>query len=63
MTNQTKRVCPVESAGSLDNRIRRWLRSPSKCGVSRPKKGIVKGVKKSIRCTDQRSRKVVGLLP
>lgn len=25
-----KRVCPVERAGSLDNRIRRWLQDPQK---------------------------------
>jgi len=25
-----KRVCPVERAGSLDNRIRRWLQNPRK---------------------------------
>ncbi len=25
-----KRVCPVERAGSLDNRIRRWLQNPQK---------------------------------
>ncbi|MBT4267483.1 MAG: class I SAM-dependent methyltransferase [Deltaproteobacteria bacterium] len=30
MDNEQKRVCPVERAGSLDNRIRRWLQNPKK---------------------------------
>jgi len=31
MVNDRKnRVCPVERAGSLDNRIRRWLQNPQK---------------------------------
>jgi ubiquinone/menaquinone biosynthesis C-methylase UbiE len=30
MTNWKNRVCPVERAGSLDNRIRRWLQNPYK---------------------------------
>lgn len=40
--NDTKhRVCPVKRAGSLDNRIRRWLQSPLK--ILRPyiKEGMV----------------------
>ena len=30
MSNRTNRVCPVERAGSLDNRIRRWVQNPRK---------------------------------
>ena len=30
MSNVRRRVCPVERAGSLDNRIRRWLQDPQK---------------------------------
>src|SRR5208283_1460496 len=30
MSDRNKRVCPVERAGSLDNRIRRWLQKPQK---------------------------------
>ena len=30
MSNRNNRVCPVERAGSLDNRIRRWLQNPQK---------------------------------
>ena len=30
MSDGNKRVCPVERAGSLDNRIRRWLQNPQK---------------------------------
>ncbi len=30
MSDRNKRVCPVERAGSLDNRIRRWLQNPHK---------------------------------
>ena len=30
MNRGKKRVCPVERAGSLDNRIRRWLQDPQK---------------------------------
>lgn len=28
MSSGKNRVCPVERAGSLDNRIRRWLQDP-----------------------------------
>jgi ubiquinone/menaquinone biosynthesis C-methylase UbiE len=28
--NRNSRVCPVERAGSLDNKIRRWLQNPQK---------------------------------
>jgi len=28
--NNKNRVCPVEIAGSLDNKIRRWLQNPAK---------------------------------
>ena len=30
MINRKNRVCPVERAGGLDNRIRRWLQNPGK---------------------------------
>jgi ubiquinone/menaquinone biosynthesis C-methylase UbiE len=30
VSNKRNRVCPVELAGSLDNRIRRWLQNPRK---------------------------------
>ena len=30
MINRNNRVCPVERAGSLDNRIRRWIQNPQK---------------------------------
>ena len=30
MSDRSTRVCPVERAGSLDNRIRRWLQNPQK---------------------------------
>lgn len=30
MSKNNNRVCPVERAGSLDNRIRRWLQDPCK---------------------------------
>jgi len=30
MNNRSTRVCPVERAGSLDTRIRRWLQNPRK---------------------------------
>ena len=30
MSNSNKRVCPVEIAGCLDNRIRRWIQNPQK---------------------------------
>ena len=30
MSNGRNRVCPVELAGSLDNRLRRWLQDPRK---------------------------------
>jgi len=30
MSGKSGRVCPVERAGSLDNKIRRWLRNPQK---------------------------------
>jgi len=30
MSNRSGRVCPVERAGSLDNRIRRWVQDPRK---------------------------------
>jgi len=30
VSDGNKRICPVERAGSLDNRIRRWLQDPQK---------------------------------
>ena len=30
MTDRSQRVCPVERAGGLDNRIRRWIHNPQK---------------------------------
>ncbi len=30
MSDRTNRVCPVERAGNLDNRIRRWFQNPQK---------------------------------
>ncbi len=30
MDSEKNRVCPVELAGSLDNRVRRWLQDPQK---------------------------------
>lgn len=30
MSDKSTRICPVEKAGSLDNRIRRWLQNPKK---------------------------------
>ena len=30
MNNEKARVCPVELAGSLDSKIRRWLQNPAK---------------------------------
>ncbi|MBC8218166.1 MAG: class I SAM-dependent methyltransferase [Planctomycetes bacterium] len=30
MSDRSKHVCPVKRAGSLDNRIRRWLQDPQK---------------------------------
>ena len=40
MNDRKNRVCPVEIAGSLDNRIRRWLQDPRK--ILRPH--IVEGM-------------------
>lgn len=30
VSNRNNRICPVERAGSLDNKIRRWLQNPQK---------------------------------
>ena len=30
MSDKSKRACPVERAGGLDNKIRRWLQNPQK---------------------------------
>ena len=41
MSDGNTRVCPVERAGSLDNKIRRWLQNPQK--ILRPylKEGMI----------------------
>lgn len=40
MNDRSNRVCPIEKAGSLDNKFRRWLQNPQK--ILRPyiKKGM-----------------------
>ncbi len=40
MNNEKNRVCPVEMAGSLDNKIRRWLQNPQKILSSYVKEGM-----------------------
>ena len=30
MNDERNRVCPVELAGSLDNKIRKWFQNPKK---------------------------------
>ncbi len=30
VSNRSRRVCPVEIAGHLDNRFRRWVQNPQK---------------------------------
>ncbi|MCD4780646.1 MAG: class I SAM-dependent methyltransferase [Candidatus Omnitrophica bacterium] len=30
MTDRNNRICPLERAGSLDNKIRRWIQNPQK---------------------------------
>jgi len=41
MDNRNNRVCPVEIAGSLDNRIRRWIQNPVKVLGPYIEKGMV----------------------
>lgn len=42
MTNDRKnRVCPVERAGGLDNRFRRWIQNPQKIAGPFIKEGMV----------------------
>jgi ubiquinone/menaquinone biosynthesis C-methylase UbiE len=38
--NDRNRVCPLDVAGSLDNKIRSWLQNPAKILTSYVKKGI-----------------------
>lgn len=40
MNNERNRVCPVELANSLDNKIRRWLQNPQKILSPYVKKGM-----------------------
>ncbi|MFW2369068.1 MAG: class I SAM-dependent methyltransferase [Desulforhopalus sp.] len=40
MNNLRNRVCPVERAGSLDNRIRRWLQNPQRILIPYIKEGM-----------------------
>ena len=40
MEPERNRVCPVELAGSLDNRIRRWLQDPQKLLAPYVKEGL-----------------------
>ena len=40
MSDGNKRVCPVERAGSLDNRFRRWLQDPRKILSPHIKEGM-----------------------
>jgi hypothetical protein len=40
MSDRNKHVCPVELAGSLDNKIRRWLQNPQKILASYLKEGM-----------------------
>jgi len=40
MNNDKNRVCPVELANSLDNKIRRWLQNPQKILSPYVKKGM-----------------------
>jgi ubiquinone/menaquinone biosynthesis C-methylase UbiE len=40
MKEEKKRICPVERAGSLDNRIRRWLQNPHKILAPYVKEGM-----------------------
>ena len=40
MDNERNRVCPVELANSLDNKIRRWLQNPKKILAPYMKEGM-----------------------
>ncbi|RPH38198.1 class I SAM-dependent methyltransferase [bacterium] len=40
MESERNRVCPVELAGSLDNKIRRWLQDPQKILAPYVKEGM-----------------------
>lgn len=41
MSNRNNRVCPVEIAGTLDNRFRRWIQNPKKILGPYIEKGMV----------------------
>ena len=41
MNNERNRVCPVEYAGSLDNKIRKWFQNPKKILAPYIKKGMI----------------------
>jgi ubiquinone/menaquinone biosynthesis C-methylase UbiE len=41
MDNERNRVCPVELAHSLDNRMRRWLQNPQKILAPYIKEGMI----------------------
>ena len=41
MSNRNNRVCPVEIAGGLDNRIRRWIQNPQKILDPYIKEGMI----------------------
>jgi hypothetical protein len=43
MSDKGRRVCPVERAGGLDNKIRRWVQDPQKILGPYIQKGIVAG--------------------
>lgn len=40
MSSEEHGICPVEKAGSLDNRIRRWLQNPEKILMPYVKEGM-----------------------
>ena len=40
MNDERNRVCPVELANSLDNKIRRWLQTPQKILSPYVKEGV-----------------------
>lgn len=41
MNNTNRRICPVERAGNLDNKIRRWLQNPKKILGNFLKEGMI----------------------
>ncbi len=56
MSDRNNRVCPVERAGSLDNRIRRWFQNPQK--ILRPyiEEGMLQKVRDKIKGTEFEER-------